>query len=261
MKNYRNNVLALLAIVVVFIMNIGHLFAQEIPTMPYSAKTVIDYANLLEEQQAVDLERKLYAYWDSTTIQMVVVIVPTLGEYTAFEYATELHNQWGIGDAEKNNGVVMLVKPKSEQEKGEVYISVGYGLESAIPDAYAKNIVDLIMIPHFKNNDYYAAIDEGTSDLMRLGVGQESEAVKIAIHDEEVANKVFILYCLSPIFFVIVVVLLGKWVDKKGYSSSRSYSSNRNRNRSSSSGSSYSGGSSRSYGGGSTGGGGAGGSW
>ena len=231
MKSLRNNAIAFLAVIVAFIMSTDS-SAQEIPPKPFSAKAVVDYANLLEEQQLLDLERKLCAYWDSTSIQMIVVTVPKLGEYTAFEYATELHNQWGIGDAEKNNGIVILVKPKSEEEYGDVFISVGYGLEGSIPDAYAKNIVDLIMIPHFKNNDYYAAIDEGTTDLMRLGVGQESEAVKTY---EREGKLVIWGLILGTVLFVVVVTLLGKWMDKKGYSSRRYSSSSSGRRYSSSS--------------------------
>ena len=147
------------------------------------------------------------------------------------------------------------MKPKSEEEYGDVFISVGYGLEGSIPDAYAKNIVDLIMIPHFKNNDYYAAIDEGTTDLMRLGVGQESEAVKTY---EREGKLVIWGLILGTVLFVVVVTLLGKWMDKKGYSSRRYSSSSSGRRYSSSSSSSSS---RRSYGGGSTGGGGAGGRW
>ena len=240
MKSFRKNVIAFLAIIAVFIMSIES-FAQSIPPKPNPARVVNDYANILEQQQVKDLSRKLYDFWDSTSIQMIVVIVPTLGGYESSEYAVKLHREWGVGDAEKNNGIVMLVKPKTEEELGDAFISVGYGLEGDIPDAYAKHIMDLIMIPHFKNNDYYAAIDEGTTDLMRLAAGQESEAVKTAKKEQ---TRDGWLYSIGLIVLIIVGARIG------AFSSDGSDG-----------GSSSSSGGGRSFGGGSAGGGGAGGKW
>ena len=86
------------------------------------------------------------AFNDSTTNVICVVTVNDLGYYTAAEFAYEIGEQWGVRSDDKRNGVVLLLKPRNETS-GEVYISVGYDLEGAIPDAIAKRIIETKMMP------------------------------------------------------------------------------------------------------------------
>ncbi|MCX6266509.1 MAG: TPM domain-containing protein, partial [Bacteroidetes bacterium] len=92
--------------------------------------------------------------------------------YDKFEFARLIGEKWGVGQKGKNNGAVVLVKPKYPNEKGETCIQTGYGLEGAIPDALAKRIVENEMIPNFSKGNYYAGIESATSTMISLAKGE-----------------------------------------------------------------------------------------
>jgi uncharacterized protein len=73
------------------------------------------------------------------------------------QFAYEIGEKWGVGGSKNNNGVVILVKPKTDT-KGEVFIATGYGVEGALPDASCSRIINNEMIPQFKNNDYFGGV-------------------------------------------------------------------------------------------------------
>ena len=143
-----------------------------IPERPVPPRLVNDFANLLSADQVQNLESKLVAFSDSTTVQITVVIVPTLDGYEKADYAQQLGQKWGVGGSKFDNGFVVLIKPKSSSENGEAFIATGYGVEKFVPDATAFDVVNNEMIPFFKQNDYYGGIDAATSALMLFVKGE-----------------------------------------------------------------------------------------
>lgn len=176
--------------------------AQNIPEKPVPPRLVNDFANILAPEEISQLESKLVAYSDSTSTQVVVVIVPTLDGYDKAEYADRLGEKWGVGMKGSNNGIVILVKPKTNQEKGEARISVGYGLEEVIPDAIARRIVDNEMVPEFREGRYFAGIDKGTTTIMGLASGLFTAKQ----YDKKHKSSPF--SALIPIIIIAVVLLL-----------------------------------------------------
>jgi uncharacterized membrane protein YgcG len=148
--------------------------AFAIPQRPEPARLVNDLAGLFSSSQTEHLERMLVAFDDSTSNQIAVVTVADLEGYDAAEYATRIGLDWGVGSEKFDNGVVILVKPKTTSS-GQVFIAVGYGLEGAIPDAYAKRIINNEMIPHFMQNDYFGGVYEACEIIMKLASGEISE--------------------------------------------------------------------------------------
>jgi uncharacterized protein len=144
----------------------------QIPDPPVPARLAVDYAGILTAQQTGYLERKLVAFNDTTSTQILLVITPSLNGLTKEEFADRLAEKWGVGQKGKNNGMVILIKPKTASEKGEVRISVGYGLEGAVPDAIGKRIVENEMIPRFKENDYFTGINNAVDVLFALTAGE-----------------------------------------------------------------------------------------
>ncbi len=142
--------------------------AQDIPPRPNPPRLVNDLAHVMQPQEADALERKLVAYDDSTSSQLAVVTVPTIGDNDLFDYAQKLYESWGIGRKGKNNGLLILVAVKEHK----VRIHTGYGLEGAVPDALAKRIGDNTLAPAFKQNQYYAGLDRGTDQLIALAKGE-----------------------------------------------------------------------------------------
>jgi len=112
-------------------------YGQTIPARPDPPRLVNDFANILTEAQINQLENKLVYFNDTTSTQIAIVIVNSLDGYDKASYAYEIGEKWGVGQQGFNNGIVILLKPKTESESGEVFIATGYGLEGAIPDAIA----------------------------------------------------------------------------------------------------------------------------
>lgn len=142
--------------------------AQDLPPRPNPPRLVNDLAHVMQPQEADALEQKLVAYDDSTSSQIAVVTVPTIGDNDLFDYAQKLYEAWGIGRKGKDNGVLVLVAVQEHQ----VRIHTGYGLEGAIPDALAKRIGDQTFAPAFKQGQYYAGLDRGTDQLIALAKGE-----------------------------------------------------------------------------------------
>jgi uncharacterized protein len=142
--------------------------AQDLPPRPNPPRLVNDLAHVMQPQEADALEQKLVAYDDSTSSQIAVVTVPTIGDNDLFDYAQKLYQAWGIGRKGKDNGVLILVAIKEHR----IRIHTGYGLEGAIPDALAKRIGDNTFAPAFKQNQYYAGLDRGTDQLIALAKGE-----------------------------------------------------------------------------------------
>lgn len=143
-------------------------WAQEVPPRPSPPRLVNDLAGMLRPDEIQALEQKLVAYNDSTSSQVAVVTVPTLGDYDIFDYAQKLYETWGIGQRGRNNGVLLLVAEKERRAR----IHTGYGLEGAIPDALAKRIISNTIVPAFKEQRYYEGFDRATDQLFALAKGE-----------------------------------------------------------------------------------------
>jgi Beta-propeller domains of methanol dehydrogenase type len=194
-----------LLIVFLFVLTFSHANAQGIPERPNPPRLVNDFANILSPQEVTDLENRLVIFNDSTSTQIVVVIVPSLNDLEKADFAEQLGSKWGVGQQKTNNGCVVLIKPKTAGENGEAFIAPGYGLESVIPDATAFNIVNNEMIPHFKQNDYYSGINAGVETVMALTRGEFTAAQ----YDKRNAKKTGAGF-LIPIIILIIVFLMIK---------------------------------------------------
>ena len=136
--------------------------AQDFPPAPVPAKLVNDFAQILTASQRQNLEQVLVAFDDSTSNQIAVVTLQSVGGYDIAQYAAELAERWGIGRNGRDNGILLLVAVQDRR----VSIATGYGLEGAVPDAIAKRIINTDITPAFKQNDYYAGIARGVRSLM-----------------------------------------------------------------------------------------------
>lgn len=174
-----------------------------IPSPPSPPRLVNDFAGVFTPRQAGYLENVLTAFDDSTSNQITVVTVNDLEGYTASEYATRIGLDWKVGSEKFDNGVVLLIKPKTQDSGGQVAISVGYGLEGAIPDAYAKRIIDNELIPRFMQDDYFSGTAAACDVLMKLASGEISEPREAG--DDDIGGFIAIGLFL---FFVILVSIV-----------------------------------------------------
>ena len=148
-------------------------FAQDIPERPNPPRLVNDLANVLSDQEEQQLESELVQFDNQTSTQICIVTLPSLNGYEISDLSFKIGEKWGVGQKGKNNGVVIVFKPKTENEKGGIFVAVGYGLEGVIPDAVAnRNIVDYEMIPRFREGDIYGGLAAGTKVIMSLAAGE-----------------------------------------------------------------------------------------
>jgi len=139
-----------------------------ISTPPSPNKLVNDYGNILTADQKAALEEKLVQFDNTTSTQITVVIVPSLGGMDIADAATELGRKWGVGQQKNNNGVVVMVS----LDPRKLNISPGYGLEKALPDITCQQIIDGVIKPKFKGQDYYRGLDEGTDAIIQATKGE-----------------------------------------------------------------------------------------
>lgn len=241
---------------------------QFIPPRPNPPQLVNDYLRLLTEDQKKALEKKLRTFDDSTSNQIAVITIGDIGDYEIEDYAVALGRKWGVGGKDYNNGIVLLVLIDKERNKRKIWIATGYGLEGAIPDITAKQIIENEIIPNFKTNDIYRGLDEGTDALMLASAGEYKAPDGYHKRKKKDGGAPLGIIIFVIIFLIISAIsrrgggggmMSGRgrrhwghtppiWFPSGGFSSGRS-------------GGGFGGGGFGGFGGGSFGGGGAGGSW
>ncbi len=144
------------------------LFASaEIAIPPLTAR-VTDLTGTLSPSQRDTLERELQAFESRKGSQIAVLIVPTTRPEAVEQYSLRVAETWKLGRKGVDDGVLLLVA----KDDRELRIEVGYGLEGVIPDAVAKRIISEVIIPYFKQGDFYGGIQAGIDRIIRLIDGE-----------------------------------------------------------------------------------------
>jgi len=248
----------------------GLAFAQDFPAVPNPPRLVNDFTGTLSADEVGQLEKKLLAYSDSTSTQVSIVLLGSVGVYEISDYAFQLGEQWGIGGKGKDNGILIL----AAMNDLKIFIATGRGMEGAIPDALAKRIVNNLILPNFKTEAYYLGLDEATTMIFKLASG-EYKADEVMSDGED--NPILgILFLLFFIFIFVVLPIIKNRKDNNNHMGGKGggidfwttllLANALGGSRGSSGGGSFGdfssgGGSFGGFGGGSFGGGGAGGSW
>ena len=173
-------------------------FAQEdFPPSPDPPRLVNDFTNTLSVSEQSALEKKLVAYHDSTSTQITIVLIRSVGLYDISDYTFQLGEKWGIGRKDKDNGMLIL----AAMEDRDVFMATGYGLEGAVPDAVANRIVDNVIVPAFRAENYYEGLNQATDMVIKLAEG-EYDAEEVARKGNSGSAVFFLL------FFVFIFVIL-----------------------------------------------------
>ncbi|MEM9051491.1 MAG: TPM domain-containing protein [Bacteroidota bacterium] len=163
---------------------------------------VADQVDIFTDREEQALNSRLQAFNDQTSNQIVVVSIAELCEGDAAMTAVQIGEDWGVGQGQFDNGVVILIKPTGGQGNRRTFIATGYGLEGAIPDATGKLIVDQEMIPAFKNQDYYGGVSNAITVLSELARGEYDYN---AYQKQSQGNP---LAAILPILFIIGIWML-----------------------------------------------------
>ncbi len=185
-------------ILFLFLSSITILKAQDIPAKPNPPRLVNDFVMKLAPNELQSLEQKLRSYNDSTSTQITIVIVKNTGESDPYDYAIKLAKDWGVGQKDKNNGLVLLWATETRKLR----IVTGRGMEATITDAVSKRIINTILKPYFQAGQYYQGLDEATSEIMKRASG-EFEADP---QDDSEGSIIPLIIIILIIVFIIFII-------------------------------------------------------
>ncbi len=170
-----------------------------IPPIPAADQqtSVYDYINLLSPTEENALKSKLITYADSTSTQIVVAIISSTNGDEIKAVATEWGHSWGIGQKDKDNGIMVLLAKNDRK----VAIQTGYGTEHLLTDAMSRRIIERNIIPRFKEGDFYGGLDKGTDAIIKVMAGEYSE-------ERDFSTKEFPMELIVILIFIILFIAL-----------------------------------------------------
>lgn len=175
-------------------------FAQDFPEKPNTL--VNDYSGVLSAQQKQALESKLVAFGDSSSTQISIAILKSVGDYDINEYAVELGRKWGVGQTGKNNGIMIVVAVGDRK----ISIQTGYGVEGALPDVYAKRIIDNDIKPEFRAGNYYAGLDAATTSIIQYTKGEyKNDNPRVANRKSGGGGSIIIVIIIVIVILIIMI--------------------------------------------------------
>ncbi len=171
------------------------------PTKPVNYVT--DQAGVLSQNEEDRLNAKLRNFEDSTSNQLFIYIAESLRANDLEDFSREIFNKWGIGQKDKNNGILIAIFIDDRQYR----IQIGYGLEAALPSSLTLRIQDENMRPHFKGKNYYAGIDAGVDQLIYYSRHTYVPPSSF----EQMQIPLAIIFLIGLVFFIINLRSLKKW--------------------------------------------------
>src|SRR5215469_15218312 len=176
---------------------------------PQLTGRVVDQAGVMSAESKSDIETKSKTLEDKSGIQLVVATVKSLQGGDIETYANQLFRTWKLGEAKKNNGVLLLVAPNEHK----VRIEVGYGLEGTLTDALSSVIISSAIVPRFKTNDFSGGIERGVDGIITVLSGDTADWLpKPSVRAEDppqLSNELFSVLFLLILIFVFWSLIRG----------------------------------------------------
>ena len=183
---------------------------------------VTDLTNTLKSEELSSLRIKLRKFFDSTSTQVVVLLIPSLNGEPIENVANSIFRHNGIGAKSKNNGVLLLIS-KGDRK---IRLEVGYGLEGVLPDAVSKKIIKNEIGPELKKDEYFKGIEKGVNAVIAITKGEYKAEQKQA-EDHTSENIVFLIIVVIFFGFIGLIIFLVvkkskniSWTKSSGSSSS-----------------------------------------
>lgn len=188
----------------------GTVFGQEVP---YLGGRVNDEAHMLSASTITELDGILKAYEDSTSNQIVVLTIASLGEYTIEEYALKVAETWKLGKKGADNGVLLCIA----KDDRKLRIEVGYGLEATLTDALTSFIISNKITPRFKEQDFDAGVRDGVLAMIAGADGKLDTGAAASSDSSDMSPWGAVFFCLF--WFSIVGVFTVMGLGTKGFQS------------------------------------------
>jgi len=178
------------------------------PTFPPLTGRIVDEAGLLSPQDRAEITAQLAALEQKSTDQLSIVTLKSLQGYAIEDYGYQLGRAWGIGQKDKNNGILLIVAPNERK----VRIEVGRGLEPTMTDAMSSLIIQNAILPEFRRGDFAAGIRAGVRDINDVLLGDAEEVKERARvsrqgEDLDMWQVILIMFWLGIALFVLFAVV------------------------------------------------------
>ncbi len=181
--------------------------------IPDLARRVTDAANILSASTITQIEADLKSHEEATSNQIAVLTVPSLEGESIEEVAVAVFEKWKLGQKSKSNGVLLIIAPNDRKMR----IEVGYGLEGALTDLQASQIIKKVIRPKFKAGDMDGGVREGVTAIIGTIKGEyKPESTDVSTTSGSELGSVFslvpgfFLYVLAFVFsgFVSIILLI-----------------------------------------------------
>lgn len=185
-----------------------------VPDRPTTPGFVFDYSNVINDDVEAELNNFALALQQSGQLEVFFVTVGTIGDYESYEYGLELFRQWGIGDAEKDNGLLIYATTDMPAGENTVYITTGYGAEGSYPDGRVGELIDTYMLPSLADGDYttaFAQVAEAIREQEQLPYDWANPEA-FSYNDGLDAEAILILIGVFIAFLVYVYRLIESFV-------------------------------------------------
>ncbi|MFL0352023.1 TPM domain-containing protein [Xanthomarina sp. GH4-25] len=178
-------------------------YAQyDIPEIPKEQTSIYDYASLLSPSDKSHLEEKLIRYSDTTSTQIVVVIISSTNGENINYLGAQWGQKWGIGQENEDNGVLIILAKNDRR----IAINTGYGVEHLLTDAMSKRIIERDIIPFFKQNDYPSGLNRGVDAIFEVLTGEYQGSRESSNNAGLPIGFMFLLF----IVFIIILISISK---------------------------------------------------
>jgi uncharacterized protein len=173
---------------------------------PQKGVLLNDYIGFFSPADQSQLNQKLVDFERQSSNEITMVVVNDLQGLDPASYAIELGAAWGVGKEKEDNGVVILLKPVGAQGDKHVFIAVGEGLEGVITDVAANRIIDIEMIPRFKQNQFFEGSMQAIDILTSMAIQEFSsnDYISKTQRSGEGGSMAFIIIALSFLFMFVV---------------------------------------------------------
>jgi uncharacterized protein len=181
---------------------------------------VSDPNTILRAETVANLNSQLKRLEDSTTVQVAVVMLKSIGDADIFSFAQDLFNTWGIGQRSNNNGLLILYV----EDQRTIRFHTGDALEPILPDAICKQIQREFMVPKFKEADVDAGMIDGIAETARIIMNPASAEV---VADSETKEATYTEFMIA--FFIFYGIFLGitYFIKSSGFKFADSYGRSR----------------------------------
>lgn len=188
-----------------------HVCAQDIPERPTTAGYVFDYEDVIDAEIEAEINEIARLLQAEGIMELMVVTVPTIGDLEPYEYGLKFFREWGIGDREKANGLLIYATTDMGPGNNVIRISTGYGMEGDYPDSMTNALIQEHMKESLKAGDYtqaFANVVDAIREIEGIEYTWQGEIMPLANEPEETEEYVAELGVFELIVSVIVVIAL-----------------------------------------------------